>query len=277
MQAHSDRKHSKYSASGAERWEACPGSVELSEGQPDKDSPWAIEGTTAHEAHEAMLIALRDGKAFEKMRGWTSEMLSHAKASTGFIVDLWKDAPGSDLMVETRIALDFIHPEMFGTFDAAVVDYFGTLNVFDFKYGAGHAVGATENLQMAFYGIGLAHKYDWNFKRIRHWIIQPRIRGYDGPMFWEVPTIELKTKWVDRFKRAVDRVEAEPDTYVEGSWCHWCKAKKICPLKVEGRNEKAKSIFTPVGGEHGSKKVFKKSEADWRKEASGSKGHRQAR
>lgn len=288
--AHGERKHSKYSASGAERWENCPGSVALSEGMPDKDSPWALEGTQAHEVLEQILtVSIQVGAHrvfYPKFdRKIPSEMIVHGTHAANLILGEWGSNPGSDILVETRIVLDWIHPEMFGTFDGAVIDPFGTLNVYDYKYGAGHAVSAADNMQMAFYAIGLAHKYGWNFKRVRMWIIQPRIRGYDGPTFWEVPTIELKTKWVDRLQRAVDRVEEQPDLFVEDtgsgkSWCHWCKAKKVCPLKTEKRFEKAKSIFTPVhtGEEkqHGSQEkegpeAFK-SEADWRKEAKARKG-----
>ena len=132
---------------------------------------------------------------------------------------------------------------MFGTFDGAVVDLFGTLHVFDYKYGAGVPVSVRENLQMIFYGIGLAHRYHWNFKRVRLWIIQPRIKGYDGPTFWEVPTSILKC-WVPTFRKAVERVIAEPDTFVEGDHCRWCKARSICPLKREAKLEAAKSVFT---------------------------------
>jgi hypothetical protein len=131
---------------------------------------------------------------------------------------------------------------------------------------------------MIFYGIGLAAKYKWNFKRVRLWIIQPRIKGYDGPAFWEIPTAELR-RYVPLFQAAVKRVEENPDEFVEGGWCHWCKAKSICPLKTTKRFEKAIEIFKlnkPKGASNGKEKsrqesdekeVVFKSEADWKKEA----------
>jgi hypothetical protein len=236
---HQERKHSKYSASGAERWFNCPGSVSLSEGLPDKESPWSREGTQAHEVLEQVLLKSLHGQAGV----WQGEMGLMAMNAARFITGIWSKAPHSDLLVETRISLPFIHPEMFGTFDSAVVDYFGTLHVFDYKYGAGHSVSPTGNLQMIFYGIGLAAKYNWNFSRVRLWIIQPRIRGYDGPTFWELPIEKLKS-YVRTFVDAVRRVENCPDTYNEGPWCHWCKAKTICPLKNEQKLEKAKAVFS---------------------------------
>lgn len=245
---HAVRAHSKFSASGAERWFKCPGSVELSEGQPDKSSVYAIEGTKAHEVLEEVLRAAisvggtRVGHArFD--RSIPAEMQRLAVHAANFILSLHARTTDSEVMVETRIYLDFIHPEMFGTFDGAVVDHFGTLHVFDYKYGQGHAVSPVGNLQMIFYGIGLAHLFNWNFKKVRLWIIQPRIKNYVGPVFWDMPILDLKN-WVTQFESAVNRVREHPNRYVEGSWCHWCKAKAVCPLKQDAKSERAISIFS---------------------------------
>lgn len=247
MSSHSERAHSKFSASGSERWFNCPGSVELSEGVPDKETEWSKEGTLAHEVlEELMTVAINNGVSrighakFPKRI--PLEMVHHGTRAANFILGLHARTPGSDILVETRVYLSFIHEAMFGTFDGAVLDHFGTLHVFDYKYGAGHAVSPVKNLQMIFYGIGLAHLYDWNFKNIRLWIIQPRIRGYDGPIFWDLSVLDLKAK-VEEFRQAVERVENNPTLYNEGSWCHWCKAKSKCPMKNEKRIEQAKSIF----------------------------------
>lgn len=241
---HTERKHSKYSASGAERWFNCQGSVELSEGIPDKDTVWSLEGTKAHEVLEVTIESLLRGeRILQPIKSDERVMYMHAMNAAGFILSLHSKLKRSEIMVETRISLPFIHPEMFGTFDGAVIDHFGTLHVFDYKYGAGHAVSPRGNLQMIFYGIGLAANYNWNFKRVRLWIIQPRIKGYDGPLFWEMSITDLKA-YVALFRDAVERIEKFPRKFVEGSWCHWCKAKSICPLKREVKLQKAISVFT---------------------------------
>jgi len=236
---HKERAHSKFSASGAERWMSCSGSVALSEGLPDKTSDAALEGTHAHEVLEQMLL---NANAIISAPG---EMIDHGLAAAEFMWAKQKEHEGSDLIVENRVYLDFIHPEMFGTYDGAVVDYFGTLHVFDYKYGKGHMVTPKNNWQMLFYGMGLAHKFHWNFKTVKLWIIQPRIRGYDGPLFWEIPISELR-RYVPKFRQAVERVLTRPKSYKEGSWCWFCKAKNICPLKKEKRLQDAKSVFTKI-------------------------------
>ncbi len=239
------RAHSKFSASGAERWFNCSASVEASVGQPDRESPWAIEGTKAHGVLERFLLdAIHKGRVSPDIDGpEPTEMRQHAARAAHFIWDLKKKLD-CDVLVENRIYLDFIHPEMFGTFDSAVLDHFGTLHVFDYKYGAGHAVSPKNNLQMIFYGLGLAYKYNWNFSNAKLWIIQPRISGYQGPTYWQLP-IEMLKSYVTDFRQAVWRVENNPE-FREGSWCHWCKAKSVCPLKTESKLEKAKDVFKSI-------------------------------
>lgn len=243
--------HSKFSASGMERIEACPGSVELSATQPDRTSPWAEEGTKAHKVLELTIQGLRCDEPFSKqiydaVPDVTIEMFGHAKNAAQFIIGLFdglSEMDGQLLMVETKVTLDWIHPDLGGTFDAAIVDPFGTLHVFDYKYGAGVPVSPVKNLQMVVYGMGLAHLHGWNFHTIRHWIIQPRIKGYDGPLFWDVPVPEMKGAWVRRIASAVGRAIKSPDVYIEGPHCHWCKAKTVCPLKLKEKRGKAMNVW----------------------------------
>lgn len=247
---HSGRKHAKLSASGSERWVNCPGSVKLSEGRPDKESIYSREGTLAHELLEAELFS----RIFEgdptfcpepPWEGVDEDMRRHVRGVADFIYNLARRIPHAELLVEGKSDLSFISPDMWGTYDGAIIDLFGTLHVIDFKYGAGHVVSVRENLQAIFYALGLAHRFDWNFKRVRMWIIQPRVKGYDGPAYWECSIQELRG-YVDFFKRAVDRVEKEPTTYVEGRWCYFCKGKSICPKIRERKLQEGKHVFSAV-------------------------------
>lgn len=251
------RKHSKFSASGFERIAQCPGSVDLSEGMPDKSSPKALEGTQAHAALEAILLSMITEGLDEGLDlGFSPEMISLGTDAAEFIQNIWRKHKWSEILVESKIHLKFIHPEMFGTFDGAVIDHFGTLHVFDYKYGLS-MVSPTKNYQMIFYAMGLAHRYQWNFSRVRMWIIQPRARGYDGPTFWEITIPELKA-FIPEFKEVVRRAIEDPKVYNEGSWCYFCKGKSKCPLKSESRGE---TMFGKVD-ENGKEE---KSEADWKK------------
>ena len=258
------KKHSKFSASGAERWFECSGSVSLSEGLPDKDNVWSLEGTKAHEVLETLLklrIKMNQSNALEAAafaRDVPREMIDYGNHAASHILKLYGEISNSELLVESRVSLAFIHPEAFGTLDAAVIDVFGTLHILDYKYGMSH-VSPRENLQFLFYALGVAHQYDFNFKRVRMWTLQPRIRNFDGYTFWEITIGELQS-YIPLFKAAVKRVEKFPTTYKEGSHCHWCKAKSICPLKKEARQDLIEKIFKPVDK---AKNLDKKRETDF--------------
>lgn len=248
VSSHGGRAHSPFSASGAERWFNCPASVKLSEGIVSRDTTWSIEGTRAHEVLEEVLTARIENRLAlierNPTRDTSREMINHAQKAAEFVIRKWKEVEDSDILLETRVHLPHIHPQMFGTFDAAVISHFDTLHVMDYKYGAGHAVSPRENLQMIFYAMGLAHLHHYNFNLVRVWIIQPRVRGYDGPMYWDM-SIPTLMEYVEKFKKAVRNVEENPDHAVEGDWCHWCNAKKICPLKREAKIKKAQALFKP--------------------------------
>ena len=61
-----NQKHAKLSASGSERWLNCPGSVKAEEGYASTSSPFAQEGTLAHELAE---VCLREGTDPTKLIG----------------------------------------------------------------------------------------------------------------------------------------------------------------------------------------------------------------
>lgn len=241
MISHGERKHAKLSASGAERWLNCSGSVALSEGIPSKDTVWSKEGTLAHEVLEWVLEGDNGNLLQPAPLGATPEMIEYARQSARFIWGVERKTPRAQLLVETKVALPFINDEMFGTLDVAIVDHFDTLHILDYKYGRS-MVSPEENLQLIFYALGVAHTHHWNFKKARLWIIQPRVRGYDGPSFWDIEMTDLY-KYVKVFKEGVARVAAEPTTYREGSWCYWCAGKAFCPLKTDGRKSRVKSLF----------------------------------
>ena len=51
------KAHAKLSASSSERWLNCPGSIALiDKAPPPRESKYALEGTTAHECMEKMLL-----------------------------------------------------------------------------------------------------------------------------------------------------------------------------------------------------------------------------
>lgn len=251
---HAERAHSKFSASGSERWLNCAASVALEEkSPPSPDSPWSKEGTFAHEVLEKLLLAW---PTMPKQIACPAVMFTHCVKAADYVT---KMAKGKVLLVEKRVYNSDIHDEMFGTCDAIVVDFGKSIHIIDFKYGAGHVVDPEENTQLIQYALGVAEAYDWNFRTVKMTILQPRA-GNDWAKTWEISAKELKTKWLPLWKKGVARVERGDVKPFPGSWCHWCRAKAICPAKLEKKFNDVKSRFSDLteGNENG-KKENKKS------------------
>lgn len=170
------------------------------------------------------------------------QMVIAAEAATDFIYSRFSRYEDAELGIEKRVTLDFIDEEAFGTPDDYIAAEFDTLEVFDYKYGT-KLVRPEKNKQLIFYALGIAHRFEYNFAWVKIWIIQPRAQGYQGPMLWTTTMANLMP-YISVFKRGIARTKKQPKKYVEGDWCFFCKAKKICPAVNEQRQEKIKKVFT---------------------------------
>lgn len=238
------KKHSKFSASASERWLNCPGSVALNEKiPPQPESKYAAEGTLAHEFLEHLL------KTGKWNKNGTNEMREHVDFAHLWILKE-QNRLGADLLTETRVSLAHVHPEAFGTLDAALVELFGELVVIDFKYGAGVPVEAEENTQMIYYALGLAHEHGWNFETVRLAIVQPRAYHDAGPIrTWTLSIDELKN-WETVFRIGIEKAESKNAPLCAGSWCKWCPAGEtnVCPAISTRALREAQADFAPTTG-----------------------------
>ncbi len=236
------KAHAKFSASGSERWLNCPGSIALSENAPSVESVYAKEGTEAHECLEVVMKNNCSPAIIAMLRKKHPEtMVRHAISFYDQIVDLMPT--GASLLCETKVALDFVEEDMFGTVDSAIVELFGILWVIDYKYGAGRVVSPEENTQMIYYALGIAHKYDFNFEKVRLAIAQPRIVHKDGFFrTWDMEVPELM-KWTEKFKEGVEKAKDPFAPLNPGRWCFFCPAQEFCPAIENRAFEEAQSDF----------------------------------
>ena len=248
--------HSKYSASSADRWTHCPASVALIEEAPEPpSSPYAEEGTLAHECLEAFLtngegeIETTIMQLQADVPYYTMDMIEHAQEAAHHIWKKLKEqSPNAKLFCETKFKLDFIHPDFGGTADAVIVDPYGKLVVYDFKYGAGVPVDAKNNKQMITYGLGAAHLHDYDFTEVELVIIQPRAEHRDGPIRSHTMTIDELVEYRDLFSKAIEACE-DPMAPFNASpkACRFCPAKVICPEISNRAMAQAKIDFKPIG------------------------------
>lgn len=253
---HKEREHSKFSASGSERWLNCPASVALEEASPPSaDSFWSKEGTLAHECLEAMLLRKPLPDSFDV----TQEMIDYVTQVVQKIRAI-HTATGGILLVEKRVWATYIHEEMFGTCDMIVAKVDDWLHIGDFKYGAGHVVNPEKNTQLIQYALSVAESYDWRFPKITMHIFQPRA-GKNWHKRWTITMEELKDFWLPLWEKGVARCESRHAKPFPGSWCHWCRAKFTCPAKADKRAQEIRNVFetNPIESEanNGLKKAGK--------------------
>lgn len=247
---HSERAHSAIGASSAYRWMACPGSIRESEGIESKTSPYAEEGTAAHELGEVCLLDNTDAIAHigETFNGYevTEEMADAVQVYLDVVRRRLEETDGI-LHVEKKFNLDWLYPGMFGTNDVCIEEPFGKLTVIDYKHGAGVPVSPHENAQLMYYGLGASHGED--FEEVELVIVQPRAYAEgEAERVWAT-TPERLEEFAKELKAAVFRTRRKTAKLVTGSHCRFCPAKVTCPEVHKQNNISAMKAFDPVNSE----------------------------
>ncbi|HRD88227.1 MAG TPA: DUF2800 domain-containing protein [Accumulibacter sp.] len=232
-------KHALMSPSSAERWMCCPGSVPLTQNLPDESSPFAAEGSCAHEVAARCLEENQSASIFIGRRFHdivvTAEMAEHVDAYTQAVRD-YRQHPSDELLIEVALPIEVITGEADarGTADAVVLS-FGKqeVSVIDLKYGRGVRVQAEQNLQLIIYALAVLALYgviaDW--QTVRLVIVQPRAGGVSE---WVIAVGELEA-YANQLRLAAERVRQAlsdgPTHFLNPGEkaCRWCRAKAICP------------------------------------------------
>lgn len=256
--------HARLGASKAERWDACPGSIALSETVPEPPaSEYAIEGSAAHELNE--LLFQDSGEALPEAipveiewdpetgepTQWaevevTEEMIEFGQE---YVKICLSRADGHPYWVETKVNLNVlaarhgIEEDMFGTADFATFRpdgekdgiLTGVLEIVDYKYGTGIIVDVRENLQLIYYAIGMVVMLQTLMGQpvrphtIVTTIYQPRVEHSQGPIrSWSYTWDELKEA-SQRLMAAAKRTQEVDAPLNAGDHCIFCPALKVCP------------------------------------------------
>ncbi len=234
-------KHASLGASGASRWIGCPGSPRLIAELPGRlkgqTSLYADEGTAAHTLGD---WCLNDGELMpEDYRGQTIDAELKAwpvnddmiNAVTTYVeyVRRRQAEMGANLFVEVSIRPLPEFEDMWGTADAVLVEPYGTIEVCDYKHGAGVYVSEVDNDQMKFYGLGAVENVGpLNVADAIITIIQPRCEGTKAVRPWPVSTDQL-LDFGDTMRAARIATEQPDAPLIPGDHCRWCPAAALCP------------------------------------------------
>lgn len=224
--------HSTWSASGFEQRMLCPGSHVLQLDAPRTTSPYAAEGTAAHQLLTWCLLENRPAAAYIGRQiqadGMTFEVDDDMAGHVQVCIDYVNDVKGDDgmVIVDRRVNyakyLGVDKDQAWGTLDVAVVKD-TELIVIDFKYGMGVEVQAGDdvggfgigggeveqvarrpNPQLALYGLGALYEFGEfaDFERVRLVISQPRLSR--KPSKYDLPVNELEAWGYGEARSAVN-------------------------------------------------------------------------
>lgn len=237
---HGTRSHAILSASSAGRWLKCTPSARLAEGIPEKPSPFAEEGTHAHECAEKYLLGLLNGEnedAISKslFKEEEKELKENIQCYVQCVMKEFERLKEKDddavLMPEVQISYDNIAEGGFGTSDCVIVSN-DEIIIADLKYGQGVQVFAENNPQLRLYGIGTLNRFMplyEGIKTIKMMIIQPRLDSLSE----ETLSVTDLYAWGENYaKPRAEQAFKGLGNFVEGEWCRFCKAKGCCPKKA---------------------------------------------
>lgn len=254
---HTQRAHALLSASGAHRWLNCTPSAKLEEQFGErKSSPYAAEGTLAHELSELYIrydilqcISPTDFEAkLEELMAnelFNDEMLDTIPMYTGYCAEQYQEActhnESAIMEIEQRLDLTKYIPESFGTADCVIISD-GVMEVIDLKYGKGVPVYADYNPQLMLYGLGALEKYSilYDIEDVKLTVVQPRLNSISSFLI----SVGELLDWANNILMPSAKLAFSGEGELQaGDWCKFCAVKNRCRKLYEQQLEIAKYEF----------------------------------
>ena len=239
-------KHAYLSASASHRWLACPPSARLCAQEEDRGSPYAQQGTDAHELCQYLLektLGYKVRNPTEDLTWYDAEMQESAEGYCSFVMEQISEAEkfckDPLVCVEQTLDLTLVDNDMA---KCRVIVADDLLQIVDFKYGVGVLVEATDNSQLKCYALGALDTFGdlFDIRRIRLSIYQPRRANVDT---YEMTTDEL-LRWADEVLAPTAKLAYEgAGEFHAGSHCQFCKVKATCRERADYNMELAKYEF----------------------------------
>jgi len=245
--------HAFLSPSASHRWLMCPPSAKLNATIPDQSSPYAKQGTDAHElcAYLVEKALGRDVKdPTENLDYYDEEMQGCAEGYAEFVMQELEIArqtcPDTEVLIEQKVDFSKWVEGGKGTADCILLSD-GTAEIIDYKNGLGVMVSSESeefggNPQLMCYSLGVIDMFDgiYNIDTIRMAIYQPR---RDNLSVYEMSKADL-LKWADEVLAPTAALAMKGEgEFKAGSHCQFCKCKATCRKRAEFNLEMAQYDF----------------------------------
>lgn len=242
-------EHMKYGGSTIELTELCPGSIKAKGASSSASAGAAADRGTRIHGYVEQLWA---GEVFD---GFLETIINpeELKCAAALVTALKElvakhNFTYEQVKMEQMVTLHEIHPEAGGKADHVAYKVFGDLLVADTKTGYNY-VSVEDSPQLAFYTEGVLESLD-DFTRasIRN-ITFAILQSSTEPPYevavreWTISKEDFENKYAypARFKRVIDRAEAEPDLRIPGEHCEakYCNARVTCPAYINYLGERS--------------------------------------
>lgn len=241
--------HAKLSPSASERWINCPASIRMERAAnlpEEKESPYALEGTMAHELGEIeaayhfkhtdqaeYLLRRKDwlkrARALTKPVIDVEEMEADAKRYVEALDEFASRHANSQVLLEQRVQTGV--PMCWGTSDAVIVSP-THVHIVDLKYGRGVRVEARGNTQLMLYGVGALDSFGdvlGDTQEVTVTVYQPRLGNVSS---YTISAEDLRA-WRDSLIPIAEEA-------LMGSWtfgpsesaCRWCPVRGTCLARM---------------------------------------------
>ena len=241
-------QHSLLSPSSAHRWLNCPPSAKLCAEYEDTSSPYAQQGTDAHELCQHKLelaLELDTVDPTPALAYYDEEMETCCSEYAAFVMEtvakIKQVCPDPLVLIEQRLDFSQYVPQGFGRGDCVIIAD-GTMHVIDFKYGVGVLVSAKNNPQMLCYALGAMALLDslYEFDSICMTIFQPRRENISS---YTISKADL-LHWADTVLTPTAKLAyAGKGEFKAGDHCQFCKVKATCRKRAEYNLELARYDF----------------------------------
>jgi len=239
-------EHAKLSPSSAGRWLTCTSSVYLEqEMPPEKESPFAAEGTEAHALLERAVKSQSKPSTLEPDHPAAKDVDVCYEFVEPFLL-----SEDFEVLSEVKVTLT---PDVWGTADVVI---FGNkeLWIVDYKHGKGVAVDLPSK-QLEIYAAAavktLSPLLPGPVEKVYTVIVQPRKDHPDGPLRSRSYVVEHLAEIVDKvILPIVSRIARGEVAFCPSEdACRWCRCKGSCKAQADMAFEIAKSNFNTAEGE----------------------------